>query len=62
LSQPSEKERPSGGSGPRKGNPPPRRRSSADGRHTRVVDRLEIHGTPVGFRDLCERVVPPETR
>lgn len=30
--------------------------------HTRIVERLAIHGAPIDFRTLCERVVPPETR
>jgi hypothetical protein len=27
-----------------------------------VVERLEIHGAPIDFRTLCERVVPRDTR
>ncbi len=30
--------------------------------HTRLVDRLALHGPPLDFRALCERAVPPETR
>src|SRR5262249_36566580 len=33
-----------------------------DGRYARVVDRFVVHGTPIPFRTLCERVVPRETR
>lgn len=35
---------------------------SADGRYARVVDRLVLHGRPVSFRELAERVVPEDTR
>jgi hypothetical protein len=31
-------------------------------RRTKVVERLAMHGTPIDFRTLCERAVPPETR
>src|SRR5678815_3119093 len=33
-----------------------------DGRYARVVDRFAVHGTPIEFRTLCERTIPPETR
>ncbi len=37
--------------------------SRPEGAHrTKIVERLAIHGTPIDFRTLCERVVPPETR
>lgn len=32
------------------------------GRYARVVDSLRIHGVPVDFRTLAERVIPPDTR
>lgn len=32
------------------------------GPRTRVVDRLRVHGAPIDFRELCQRVVAPETR
>lgn len=32
------------------------------GRYARVVDRLAIHGVPIDFRTLAERVVPPGTK
>lgn len=35
---------------------------SVDGRYARVVDRLVLHGRPVSFRELAERVIPPDTR
>jgi hypothetical protein len=37
-------------------------RSRAAARHTRLVDRLSIHGEPVSFRELCRRAVPQDTR
>lgn len=30
--------------------------------HTRLVERLRIHGAPIDFRELCLRAVPPTTR
>lgn len=30
--------------------------------HTRVVERLRVHGAPVDFRELCLRAVSPSTR
>ncbi len=35
---------------------------SIDGRYARVVDRLVLHGKPLTFRELAERVVPEGTR
>jgi len=31
-------------------------------RHTRIVDRVVIHGAPVDFRELCRRTVPADAR
>lgn len=31
-------------------------------RRIRLVDRLVVHGDIIGFRELCERAIPPETR
>ncbi len=36
--------------------------SPGEAPRTKIVERLAIHGTPIDFRTLCERVVPPETR
>ena len=36
--------------------------SQTDRRHTRMVDRLVIHGEPLDFRELCRAAVPKHTR
>jgi hypothetical protein len=35
---------------------------SSGRRRARLVDRLVVHGDLIGFRELCERAVPAETR
>lgn len=36
--------------------------SAGAGVHTRLVERLRIHGAPIDFRELCVRAVPTTTR